>query len=133
MLRPKRTKQFYDSISNKYFDFVLEEHAKNVSPDKSFIDVLSEYKDLTLFILKKYEDTISDEDWEEIVSTHSNLQLLWLQEFPDKKWSWKNMSYNSNLKLEWLLAFPNKPWDWKEISLHPDIKISWLEHFPDKD
>ena len=22
MLRPKRTKQFYDSISNKYFDFV---------------------------------------------------------------------------------------------------------------
>ena len=130
MLRPKRTQQFYNSISDKYFEFVLEEHSKNIISDKGFLDVLMEFKDLSINIIKKYEDRITDEDWEEIISTHPNLNLKWIQEFPDKKWSWKNMSYNSNLTLEWLNTYPNKPWNWDEISmsLYSMFSIPSIKH-----
>ena len=40
MLRPKRTKQFCDSISDKYFEFLVEEHGRNIVSDERVLDIL---------------------------------------------------------------------------------------------
>ena len=42
--------------------------------------------------------------------------IKFIEENPDKRWSWYSISRNPNITMEIIEANPDKDWDWWEIS-----------------
>jgi len=139
MTRNARTKQFRKEIQEEYFNNLIEECEK-----RTFYDNFEHIYDNKVIVEKAYDLGLifwSYDDWEwwkeDNISNHPNLQLEWIEKFPDKDWNWKEISKNPNLQLEWIEKFPDKDWNWKEISdVHvkytKKIKFEWIEKFPEK-
>ena len=57
-----------------------------------------------------------------------------IKKYPDKPWSWKDISYNKNITMEFVEKYIDKDWDWNEgISRNPNLTIEMLYKYPDKD
>lgn len=66
----------------------------------------------------------------ENLSTHPNLDLSWLQKFPDLPWKWDVISKSPNLRVEWIQAFPTANWDWSLVGESQHLTLSWLQALP---
>ena len=49
----------------------------------------------------------------------------------DKPWNWRFIS-NVNLTMEFINNHPNKKWNWKNISLNPNITLHDILNNQDK-
>jgi len=66
------------------------------------------------------------------MSYHHNLELKWLQAFPDQDWNWTIISVAPSLETSWFQAFPDADWNVQKLSKHPNLSIEWLHIFPEK-
>ena len=66
------------------------------------------------------------------MSYHHNLELKWLQAFPDQDWNWTIISVSPSLETSWFQAFPDADWNVQKLSKHPNLSIEWLHIFPEK-
>ena len=149
MTRNARTKQFRKEIQEEYFNNLIEEcenNSNNFFQKKIFYDNFEHIYDNKVIVEKAIELEIIVWSPDEIlvifipfgllfqddISKHPNLQLKWIERFPEKKWDWFEISRNPNLELSWIERFPEKKWDWFEISRNPNLELSWIERFPEK-
>ncbi len=50
-----------------------------------------------------------------------------IEKYPDKPWSWYNISYRRDTTMEIIEKYPDKPWDWSVLSSNPSVLISTEE------
>jgi len=50
-----------------------------------------------------------------------NTLIKILNEFPDKKLDWNELSRNPNITIEYINSNLNKPWIWENIQENPNI------------
>jgi hypothetical protein len=55
------------------------------------------------------------------MNENENTLIRLMKEFPDKPWSWYQLSYNPNITWDFIKLHLDKPWDWRIISTH----IAW--------
>ena len=85
---------------------------------------------------KKYFKWIQDNpekpwSWEGI-SMNKNITMKIVLDNPDKPWNWDWISMNENITWEIILTYPDKPWDWYGISNNPNITMEFIEKHSDK-
>ena len=60
-----------------------------------------------------------------IMDTHNTTHALLLDESTK---DWSGLSTHPNLTIQHLLEFPDKPWSWNKVSKHPNITIDDIIH-----
>ena len=88
-------------------------------------------KNILAYLLENYPD----KPWSfRDLSSNPNITLALIEKYPDKDWYWgcSGISYNRNITLEWIEKYPNKPWDLNSISINPSITLEIIEYFKNK-
>jgi len=55
------------------------------------------------------------------ISQHASWNII--QDNPDQRWVWYDMSQNPNITLETIRGKPDKAWDWQALSLRIPIDV----------
>ena len=56
--------------------------------------------------------------------------MKFIRKYPEKNWTFYNISKNPNIKLEDILNNLDLPWDWNFISMNPNITPDIIEKNP---
>ena len=65
-----------------------------------------------------------------ISSNLKNITIEMIEEYSNKPWDWRAMSWNKNITLDIINKYPNKPWNWDGISRNSNITMEFIENNP---
>jgi len=77
--------------------------------------------------------------WHDL-STHQNMKLNWILQYPNEKWDWDKIEQKSPIINELITRFPNgisikqvnltknkiRKWNWKQISKNPHVNFQFI-------
>ena len=112
---------------------ILKYPIQKIKTKSNIIPNTKSSKVLNWKFIRKHHD---NQDWATL-SSHSDLHVSFIFNFPDKAWDWMKLSRqvfkSQSVKMTKLVEkFHDKPWDWEYLSSRSDIDLSLLYKFPNK-